>query len=321
MSDMLLVALGLIALFFGGTWLVTASARLASSFGISATVIALTIVAFGTSVPELLVSINAAQQGISGIALGNVVGSNIANIGLILGLAAIITPIAVEWRMLRREIPLLVLISLVVLVMALDGELTATDGVLLMLGFVAFTLYAYMLAWRERREMKTEIEEFSELEGILPAERVRRPLELVRLLAGIVLLALGAGWTVDGASSIARQLGISELVIGLTVVAFGTSLPELASSIIAAFRKESDIIMGNIIGSNIANLLVILGATATVRTMPIDPNVMQVQFPIMIGFSLLLLLFLVDRVIKRHEGILLVIGYLAFVVFVLAPPA
>jgi cation:H+ antiporter len=318
MSDLLLIGLGLTALFFGGNGLVTGAARLASSFGISAMVIALTVVAFGTSVPELLVSVNAAQQGSSGIALGNVVGSNIANIGLILGLAALITPVVVEWRMLRREIPLLVLISLVVLVMALDGQLTTTDGILLLVGFVAFTAYAYILAWRERRQMETEIREFTELEGITPPEKVRRWLELARLAAGIVLLALGANWTVDGASSIARQLGISDLIIGLTVVAFGTSLPELASSIVAAMRKENDIIVGNIIGSNIANLLVILGVTALVQAVPVDQNVMQVQFPIMIGFSLLLLLFLVDRVIKRHEGILLVVAYLAYVVFVLA---
>lgn len=314
MSDVLLIVVGLVCLFLGGDALVKGAARLASSFGVSPTVVALTVVAFGTSVPELLVSVNAAQQGSSVLALGNVLGSNIANIGLILGLATLITPIVVEWRLIKREIPLLAGVSVAVFLLALDGEISALDGFLMALGFIAFTLFSYGLAWRERRKIEAEIEPYSEIEGISPAAAVRRPREFARLAVGILLLAFGARWTVDGATAIAHALGVSDLIIGLTVVAFGTSLPELASALVAAWRDENDIIVGSVIGSNIANLLSILGITAMVRPVPVAASTMSLQFPVMLGFTLLLVGFMFDRLLQRREGALLVAGYLVFII-------
>ena len=313
MPDVMLIVVGLVALFLGGDALVRGAARLASSFGMSPTVVALTVVAFGTSVPELLVSVNAAQRGASVLALGNVIGSNIANIGLILGLAAIISPIAVEWRLIRREIPLLAFVSVVVFVLALDGQISALEGFLMVLGFVAFTLYSYGLAWRERRRIEPEIEEYNALEGITPPVAVKRPREFARLALGIVLLGFGAQWTVEGATGIARALGMSELVIGLTLVAFGTSLQELASTLMAAWRKENDIVVGSIIGSNIANLLAILGVAALVQPVPVAQGALTFQLPVMLGFTLLLAPFLLDRVIQRREGAVLLAGYVGFI--------
>lgn len=314
MPDILYILIGLTALFLGGDALVRGAARLASSFGVSPTVVALTVVAFGTSVPEMLVSVNAARQGASVLALGNVIGSNIANIGLILGLAAIISPIMVEWRLIRREIPLLAVVSLLVYGLALDGQIAALEGFVMVLGFVAFTLYSYGLAWRERRRIEPDIEKYSELEGLTPPLAVNRAWELGRLTLGVVLLGVGAQWTVDGATAIARTLGVSELVIGLTLVAFGTSLPELASTLIAAWRKENDIVVGSIIGSNIANLLAILGAAALVQPVPVSGGALRFQWPVMIGFTLVLLPFLLDRVIQRREGAFLLAGYIGFLV-------
>ncbi|MDX1995604.1 MAG: calcium/sodium antiporter [bacterium] len=313
LPDVLLILAGLAALFVGGDSLVKGAARLASTLGISPLVVGLTVVAFGTSVPELLVSINAASAGVSDIALGNVLGSNITNIGLILGVSALIFPITVEWRLIRQEIPLMIIVSVVVLAMARDGVISQADGLLLVVGFVSFTVVSLVLASRSRI-VKQDIHEFSEQEHITPAAQINTVREALRLVAGIVLLGVGAGWTVDGATAVARSMGISEFIIGVTLVAFGTSLPELVASVIAAMRRESDIAIGNVVGSNIANLLAILGITASLHPIPVASNLLIFEFPVMIAFALLLVPFVLRRqVLRRPAAVLLFTSYVGFI--------
>ncbi len=308
-----LITIGLVALFFGGDSLVKGAARLASAFGIPVLIVGLTVVAFGTSVPELLVSIDSALKGVSGVALGNVIGSNIANVALILGVSAVILPITIEWSLLRREIPYMIGASVVTLLLALDGSLNQIDGLILFAGFIVFTVASLIIANRQRRQLAREMEEFAEEEGITPAARVNRGRELARLLVGLVLLILGAQWTVDGAVGVARGFNVPEFIIGLTVVAIGTSLPELTAAVMGSLRKENDIVVGNVIGSNIANLLAILGLTAIIQPISVPSEVANFDLPLMIAFSLALLPFLLRNVMGRLMGVLFLVAYGIFI--------
>jgi cation:H+ antiporter len=313
LTEILLVAAGLVALFFGGNWLVKGAARLASALGISPVLIGLTVVAFGTSVPELLVGIDSALKGVSDIALGNVVGSNIANVGLILGVTAFMHPVMIHWSLLKREIPIMVGVSIIALLMALDGNIGQVDGILLVVGFVLFNIFAYTMAQREKNAIQADVAEFVEHEGITPAAKINRLLEVVRLLGGIALLVLGAQWTVDGSVAVARGLGVSEFIIGVTLVAVGTSLPELTAAVVGAMQKETDIVVGNVIGSNIANILAILGATAVVSPIGVTERVIGLDMLVMIGFALALLPFLLRNVMGRWQGIVFIAAYAIFI--------
>jgi cation:H+ antiporter len=310
------VIVGLSGLFFGGNWLVKGAARLASSYGVSPVVIGLTVVALGTSTPELLVSLNAALEGTSDISIGNVLGSNIANVGLILGSTGLITPIIVHWQLIRREIPMMIGFSVFTFVLALDQTISRIDGLLLSGGFIAFTVLSYFLSRRERREITPEIEEFDDAEHLIDLDSRHRWRELGLIAAGIGLLMFGARLTVDGATAIARDVGVDELVIGLTLVAFGTSLPELATSVIAALRHENDIAVGNVVGSNITNLLLILGLTALARPIPIRAELLQLEFPVMLGFAIVLLPFTFKQVLRRAAAAALLAGYVGFSAFI-----
>lgn len=312
--NVVFVILGLLGLFYGADWLVKGAARLARSFGVPTLVIGLTVVAFGTSAPELLVSVTAALRGSSDIALGNVIGSNIANIGFILGLTGLLFPIAVHARVIRREIPLMIAISLVTYAIAFDGLISRFDGLILVAGLIAFNITAYVQATKgEDEALLLEIEEFEELESITaPSARLT---ELGRIALGIAILMLGSRFMVDGAVAIARALGVSELVIGITLVAFGTSLPELATSLVAAFRKESDISVGNIIGSNIYNLLAILGITALVRPIPVAADTLRVEIPVMLAFSIALWPFVLDKKLHGWRAGVLFAAYLGFAIW------
>ncbi len=309
--DILYVALGLAGLYFGGNWLVQGASRLAASLGVAPLIIGLTIVAFGTSMPELLVSLDAALGGEPDISIGNVVGSNIANIGLILGISGLITRIPVHVTLIRREIPIALGAAVLLFVLALDGSIGTLEGLLLVAGIIAFTLLLIVSARRERVEAK-ELELMAEVEGI--GGPINRWVELGRLVVGIAVLVVGANLLVDGAVSIARDLGVPEVVIGLTLVAVGTSLPELATSIVAAYRKEADILVGNVVGSNIFNILSILGITALVMPVQVDEQLVHVDIPIMIGFSLLLLPFALNRVLSKRESIFILSAYIIYVV-------
>nr|WP_290665701.1 calcium/sodium antiporter [Ardenticatena sp.] len=311
---LILVVVGLIGLFFGADWLVKGAARLAQSFGVSPLVIGLTVVAFGTSTPELLVSLTAALRGSSDISIGNVVGSNIANIGLILGLTGLIFPIVVHSRIVRRELPLMIGISLALVVVMWDGSIGRLDGALMVLGLIAFNVGAYWEAERSNG-LAAEFAEFEEVEDIIePGSQINRLQEVGRLGAGLVVLMVGAQLTVDNAVAIARAIGVSELVIGVTLVAFGTSLPELATSLVAAFRRESDISVGNIIGSNIYNILAILGITALVRPISISQNVLTIQIPVMLAFAIGLWPLVYHEHIDRKRAALMFISYALYIV-------
>jgi cation:H+ antiporter len=313
LMNLLSIAGGLIGLYFGGEWLVKGASRTALSFALSPLIIGLTVVSIGTSAPELLVSVQAALNGSAGIALGNVIGSNIANIGLILGVTGLIKSIRVQDSLVTREIPLMLVVTVFASLLILDGTLSRLDGVLLLFMFVAMNGLFYYLARQDPSEVDLTIDE--DHDGIPDAQEVKIPVELVRILFGIGSLVLGANLLVSGASDIARSVGISELVIGLTMVAFGTSLPELAASVTAALKDEADIAIGNVIGSNIANLLLVLGATAFILPFDVGGELSVVEFVAMIGFSFMLLPFARNRELSRRESALFLGAYLAFVTY------
>jgi cation:H+ antiporter len=316
LQDVIFILIGLAGLFFGGEWLVQGASRLARSYGISALVVGLTVVAFGTSVPELVVSLNAVLTNSSDISVGNVVGSNISNIGLILGLTAFIFPVMVHATLIRREAPFMIAATVVTLALFSDGKLSRFDGIVLLLGFVVFNylMFTFTMADRKSGALAAEEAEIESGEEPIIAPEQRRA-EVIRLLLGLVVLVVGARLTVDGAVNIARSAGISELAIGVTLVAVGTSLPELATSLVAALRKQNDIALGNVIGSNIFNLLLILGVTSTVHPLPVDPRVLGFDGPVMALFAVgLAPLVMTAGRISRGEAAALLVGYAAFTV-------
>ena len=315
-----LILVGLAGLFFGGNWLVDGASRVAQKLGVPPLIVGLTVVAFGTSMPELMVSVRAALSGSSGIALGNVVGSNIANIGLILGLTGLVLPITVKVRMVRREIPLMIGVTLLGYILIFDRLVGRLDGIILLLGFIAFN--GGMLWFTLRRSDEEKAEDLA-AGGDSHPDEINTSLEVGRLLVGIVVLLIGAESTVRGATAIASQLGVPDVVIGLTLVAFGTSLPELAASLVAAFRKQSDIAVGNVVGSNIANLLLILGATSVITPIPVNDagtfmpysfGVLSFDYPLMLAFAVLVMPFALDRVLNRIESGFFLLTYMVFII-------
>ncbi len=313
LMNMLYVVGGLLGLFYGGHWLVKGAARLASSFDVSPLMIGLTVVAFGTSMPELLVSINAASEGSGEIALGNVIGSNVANVALILGLTGLFFPFVVDTRLARRELPVMIVVSLAVMALALDGGLSRLDGLLMAGGMVAFTAVSYRWATQEKRALQAEILEFDEAENLIETDPTNRGKDAMILVLGLVVLIIGADFLVRGAVTMAREVGVSELVIGITLVALGTSLPELSASLIAGMRGENDIAVGNVIGSNITNLLAILGLTSVIQPLRVDAALIRFEFPVMIGFALLLWPFARSEWLGRWAAGLFLAGYVVFI--------
>ena len=260
----LFFALGLVGLFFGGEFLVRGASSIARRFGISPLVIGLTIVGFGTSAPELLVSVNAAMAGQPAIAIGNVLGSNIANILLILGVSAVIAPLIIPARRLARDLAFMLLATGAIWVMLLDGLVTRLEGGLLIAGLAVFLFMAFSSGSVPQQDDPLET-------SILKAT--------LMTVGGLVILVIGAHFLVDSASTIARTFGISEAVIGLTIVAVGTSLPELATSVIAAYRRQTEIAVGNIVGSNIFNIFGILGITALISPIPAEARFAALDMP------------------------------------------
>jgi len=308
----ILVMAGLLLLYYGADYLVAGSSRLALSFGVRPLVVGLTVVAFATSMPELMVSLLAAARGASSMAAGNIVGSNIANIGLILGVAALIAPIVVARSTLVREVPMMVAASLGVYMLALDGEIGFVNGLVLFLSLLAFLSYCIMTA----RTLPVPVE--GAVETAVIDASVGRGKNTVLVLLGMLGLALGAELMVRGAVMIATLLGVSELIIGLSVVAVGTSLPELAASVMSAWKGEMDISVGNVIGSNIFNVLFVLGVCPMLKPISIEPRLLAVDFPIMLIFCALLIGLLTlmrPRLqLDRKRGLLLLGAYLVFIV-------
>ncbi|MEQ8234673.1 MAG: calcium/sodium antiporter [Gammaproteobacteria bacterium] len=302
-------ALGLVLLYFGGEWLVRGAGALAARLGVSPLAIGLTVVAFGTSAPELVVSLAAALDGASDIAVGNVVGSNIANIGLILGIAALIRKLEVHANILRIDTPLMVAVSVLLLVLLADGGVDRTEGIGLALGLLA---YIGFTLWQSRRETAATQAEFA---AGTPLDHGPLWHQLLLVAGGLAALVGGGKVLVIAAVTTATALGVSQAVIGLTIVAVGTSLPELAASIVASLRGQGDIALGNVVGSNIFNTLGILGITAMVTPLP-RGEVDWVTLSAMLGFAVLLWpLAMSQRHLVRGEGALLLTAYAAYIAY------
>ena len=311
-EDITLLIAGLICLFYGGNWLVRGASNLALSFGFSALIIGLTVVAIGTSMPELLVSAQAALAGKSDLAIGNVLGSNIANIGLILGATGLISPLAIKAILLRREIPIMILVTVFTYLLTLDGELGRADGIVLLFSYACFNLLFYLLAKQEQDKGRGDT---PDEDGSEEARGITRKREVAYLIAGVVALALGSRLMVDGAVSLARSIGVSELIIAITLVAFGTSLPELAASLTAAFHKQTDLAIGNVVGSNIANLLLILGVTPLLQPIAVDRAEVQFEFIVMIAFAVMLAPIAWQQKLGRSQSAVFLGAYIAFILY------
>ena len=296
-----LTVVGSAMLCFGGNWLVSGGVTIAKKFRISNLVIGMTIVAYGTSTPELAASVAAAGEH-SAIILGNIIGSNIANVGMVIGIAAIIVPLAVRKSVLKKEIPIMLGVSILLVLISIDGELSQYDGLLLLGGLGIFAVYTFRDAMKQRKENSEKIEQNK-------SNVYLKSFGLIGL--GVGLLAIGAHLTVDNAVILAKEFGLSEKIIGLTVIAIGTSLPELITSIIAIRKGHTDIGVGNIIGSNIYNILMIMGVGATLGGVMISSDV-YVDYAIMILFSLSLLIALKTGIINRVMGICLAVGYVVY---------
>ena len=297
LSSVLLI-IGLLMLCFGGNWLVSGGVAIAKKFRISNLVIGMTIVAYGTSTPELAASIAAAGDH-SAIILGNIIGSNIANVGMVIGVAAILVPLAVKKSVLKKEIPIMLGVSILLVLVSIDGEISQYDGVLLLLGLGLFAFYTFRDALKQRETTKDDVN----------SGKNNIYLKSAGLIGiGVIVLYIGAILTVDNAVVIATEFGLSEKIIGLTVIAIGTSLPELITSIIAIRKGHTDIGIGNIIGSNIYNILMIMGVGASLGGVLITADV-YVDYAIMIIFSLSLLIGLKTKIINRTMGVILAAGY------------
>jgi cation:H+ antiporter len=306
----LYIAGSLVVLYFGANALVKGAASVAERLGVSALVVGLTVVAFGTSTPELIVSIQAATEGFGGISIGNVVGSNIANIGLILGLSALIYPLKAHMQLIRFDTPVMIFTALLFVVFFLDNRIGRIEGVVFFVGTVGYTVFNIIKSRKENQ--KLVIKEFEES---VPKVSRHWALDVLFIIAGLAALMIGSDFLVDNAVKLARLLGLSEAVIGLTIVAVGTSTPELATSIVAAFKKQPDIAIGNVVGSNIFNILGILGIAALVK--PIEaPGINLTDTLVMIGLSLLLLPFIkTGFTLRRWEGALMLAVYTGYVIY------
>ena len=311
MVEYILLVAGFVLLIKGADVLVDGASSFAKKFGISSLVIGLTIVAFGTSAPELIVNLFASIQGNTDIAIGNILGSNIANILLILGISAVIYPLAIQKGTVFKEIPLSLLAIIVVAIMANDilvdnrsfSELTRIDGLVLISFFIIFLYYTFGISKAEGENTSNNIKDRSIIKSVLMA------------IGGLIALTIGGKWVVDSAMEIALNIGISQAVIGLTVVAVGTSLPELATSAVAAYKKNTDIAVGNIVGSNIFNIFWILGISAIINPLPFSSLLMRDVIATVIATVLLFLFMFVGKRhhLERWQGFAFILVYIIYI--------
>lgn len=313
MMDYILLGLGLVILLYGGKILVDGAAAIAVKLGMSAGLIGLTIVAFGTSAPELLVSVNAALKGNGDISIGNVVGSNIANIGMVLGLSGLFYPILIRKSTLRFDYLITVLVTLLFYALSYNGEIGLLEGIVMFSLFVGFNVYLFRNSGQGGLTDSTEGEE--EIEQVKGYSWF---LAVTLFLGGIVGLYFGSELLVNNAVKISREFGISERVISVTIIAIGTSLPELITSIMAALSKKTDMAIGNILGSNIMNILSILGITAIIKPISISDDFLSSDYLWMIGFTLILFPLIRTKMrISFIEGAILFLGYGTYMYFLL----
>lgn len=305
---------GLVALVAGAEVLVRGASRIAATLGISPLVIGLTVVAFGTSAPELAVSLQSAFAGQPDLALGNVVGSNIFNILLIVGISAVIVPLVVAQQLIRLDVPLMIVASVTLLLFGLDGRINRLDGLILFGGLLAYLVLLVRKSRSESAEISSEYDQ--EFGGSAPVRGAKAWTgNLALVLAGLIGLVFGSRWLVAGAVEIARALGLSELIVGLTIVAAGTSLPEVATSIVAAVRGERDIAVGNAVGSNIFNILGVLGLASAIAPNGIAVSAAALRFdiPVMIAVAIATLpIFFTGHQISRWEGWVFLAFYVAY---------
>lgn len=310
---------GLVLLVAGAEVLVKGASKIAISIGITPLVIGLTVVAFGTSSPELAVSVMSSLEGKPDIALGNVLGSNIFNVLLILGLSSVITPLLVAQQLIRLDVPIMIGASLLVLLFAWDGNISAWEGLTLLLLGLAYTVFVIRLSKKEKS--KAVLEEYREEFGKdEKAGKGRLWVSILLVIAGLVLLVLGSRWLVEAAVAIASNLGVSDLVVGLTIIAAGTSLPEVATSIIASMRGEKDIAVGNVVGSNIFNIFFILSVAAVVSKngVPVAQTAIQFDIPVMVAVAVACLpIFFTGRRLERWEGAVFLGYYIAYTVYLI----
>jgi cation:H+ antiporter len=307
---------GLVFLIAGAEIMIRGASRMASALGVSPLIVGLTVVAFGTSSPELAISIKSAFAGQAGIAVGNVIGSNIFNILFILGLSSLISPLVVSQQLVRLEVPLLIMFSFITLLMALDGQISRVEGAFLFISLLGYIGFLIRQSRRESREVQAEYSEAYEQEA--PTGASQYLLNIAMMAAGLWGLVQGSRWLVDSAIVLARYLGLSELIIGLTVIAIGTSLPEVVTSIIAGVRGERDIAVGNVVGSNLFNILGVLGLTSIVAPAGIEVTQAAVAFdlPVMVAAAIACLpVFFSGKTIERWEGILFLGYYVAYTLY------
>lgn len=300
-NSLLFLLIGSCMLYYGAEWIVKGGSNIARKLNISSLVIGLTVVAFGTSLPELIVSIFSALEGSSAIAVGNVIGSNVANVGLVLGLSAFIFPISVEYDIIKRDLLIYLMSCAIFIFFAFDGRISQFEGMVFVISLFFYIYYCIKSPIVDQNDTEEEVEDkMSKL--------------IIYILAGIAFLSFGAEIFVDGAIYLARYFGLSEVVIGMSVVAFGTSLPELATSVMAAFHKESSISVGNIIGSNIFNILSVLGITSIIYPLDSPRSIMdkEVLFMLAYAFSMFIVAKL-PQPINRYTSIALLVGYITFI--------
>ncbi|MBP7468555.1 MAG: calcium/sodium antiporter, partial [Thauera sp.] len=311
LEQVLMFVLGLVVLVVGADVMVRGASRLAVSFGVSPLVVGLTVVAFGTSAPEMAVSVGSALAGTPDLAIGNVVGSNIANVLLILGISALITPLLVDEQIIRQEIPIMIGASALLVVMALDGNIGVLESIVLFALVIAYTVF---LVIQSRRASKAVQDEF---ETGIPTSTwdSHWAVQIGLIAAGLAMLVVGADWLVDAAVAFARAFGVSDLVIGLTVVAVGTSMPEIATSIVAAMRGQRDIAVGNVVGSNVFNILAVLGAAgiASGVGLPVSEAARNFDLWVMLAVAFACLpIMITGREIARWEGVVFLAYYAAY---------
>lgn len=305
---------GLITLIVAGEALVRGAVGVALKFKIPTLVIGMTIVSFGTSAPELLVSLKAALEGHPELSIGNVVGSNVANIALVLGLTAIILPIAVKRSTVKIDWTIMMLSTLLFYIFILDNVIQWYEGLIFVLGLIAFNVYMFKSINKKNNVTQLELDV-----NIDEAKKKNVLVQILLIVVGCIGLAYGAGWLLDGAVTIATNFGVSEHIIAVTIVAFGTSVPELITSVVAALKKETDISVGNLIGSNIFNILGVLGITALVKEVPVSTQVLSNDIFWVIAISLLVFpLMIVNYKINRIRGLLLFLSYSVYIYFVVS---
>ena len=312
LTHTLMFLLGLVALVVGAELLVRGASRLALRVGISPLVIGLTVVAFGTSAPELAVSVGAAVDGKADLAIGNVVGSNICNILLILGLCALVTPLNVAAQIIRQEVPIMIAVSILLIVLAFDGLLSFADSALLFALIIAYTWF--LIVQSRRATLATQESGSGDMPAAVSGWRNHWAVHILYVAGGLVALVIGAGWLVNAAVEVAQMLGVSDLVIGLTVVAVGTSMPEIATSLVAALRGQRDIAVGNVVGSCIFNILTVLGLTGLIADggMAVSAAARNFDLWVMLAVAFACLPVMLSRTIQRWEGGVFLAYYVAY---------